>query len=152
LRNAAGSWAIASDDWRLQLALVPAGLAGSAPVVAASPEICAAVADDGQWLIETRVSLFQDSDAAWQIELPAKARLLSFAIDGLDQAQTGLSAPISAGLHRARIVWQDQARFPATPSLAAPRLQLGRQQVHWPGANWSIAIPARWRVASSAPS
>ena len=108
----------------LSLALLPSGLAGSPPDVAASTTPLTLLDDPGEWSAFSRAQAGQPG--CWESSVVfAGMHCAACALtieDALRQVPGVLSADVSAASHRGRIVWSDSAVKPSGWMQAAARV------------------------------
>jgi hypothetical protein len=168
-RQAGGSvWKITKDSWRLRLQ-PRAAAARLTAVQVFLTEQAAALMDDRRWLHQATYWIFHEAGTEFQARLPAGARLVAVAIDGVavppPQPQAGqlwLPLPGGAGARRVTLQWAFDADTEALarPNLEPPRLAgdgPGRAAPDPAGAGpappqapilWTVHVPADYRLSN----
>jgi len=144
LRKAAGQvWRIMGPKWKLWLS--PRERPGVAAQVYLA-EHTAAVVDGRSWLHEIRYWVAHESSTELSLTMPAKARFVAAAIDGVDvvplqpqEDQLWLPLPGRVGVREVRLRWRYDAESLEEPNLARPRLTASPEGP----TVWTVQAPPR---------
>jgi hypothetical protein len=148
-------WQVASDDWRLLLAVVPIRPAGSAPARVELAEVEAARGDDGRWVRRATVWLTQTAAGDLRASWPAPVHVVAVELDDRslpppDDTAGGVTVPLStgAGVRRLRFTWAGEVDEPPPVTAEVPALAMDGEPVPAGPVLWTVVAPSGERPAA----